>query len=666
MRPHCRVLLVGLLVFAVALPVTHPARTPYTTTIPVLDMTLSSDGGINITALWEEVWEGMSVDGLVQKTRELSEGYPGRLWNTFNMTPSEQLAAAYTWANSTLSAATGGEVVFHQATDFGVLYAVKQGTLEEPRPAFIISGVLDSDDSPGANDVAVSAAAVLEAAAALNAHALPFDVYYVLSTAGRTSPEDDPAAQAFVDWLITGGVNVFMTVSFDRLLFHRSGYPGGTQVALRTQTSSDYQRGEWAADLMVVAAETMGKGRLYRVPDLGVADVSLAREMWRRGLPAVHIAQGYFPDQYSGTGQDTWDNADYNFNKALEAVASAVCLTVYLGAVGSGSTAHHYRTARLTAGSETLLPTVVSYRWYFNVTATWTGPGTVGGEIVRASDSETVYYRTSSSGVLVMKYLVQSPGVFVVHIQNTGTTNITVQIVDTYLSDCDGDTLSDTQEKRLGLDTFNTDTDDDQLSDDLELALGSDPKNNDTDDDGATDYEEYVSGSNPVCNDTDGDGLLDGLEAALGTNPKSSDTDGDSLDDYDEVMVYHTDPRLADTDYDGVSDSLEVSMGMDPRSSDSDGDSLTDLFELLNGLDPTSNDTDHDGWGDAYEVESCMRPDSADTDGDWIPDGIDWDPRVHWLAMLAPVTVLTLASLMGIFSLLKYRHYRRLEQSRES
>lgn len=44
------------------------------------------------------------------------------------------------------------------------------------------------------------------------------------------------------------------------------------------------------------------------------------------------------------------------------------------------------------------------------------------------------------------------------------------------------------------------------------------------------------------------------------------DSDNDELADYDEVNIYHTDPKNADTDQDGVSDGREIAMRSNPRS----------------------------------------------------------------------------------------------------
>ena len=66
--------------------------------------------------------------------------------------------------------------------------------------------------------------------------------------------------------------------------------------------------------------------------------------------------------------------------------------------------------------------------------------------------------------------------------------------------------------------------------------------------------------------DTDGDGLTDYDEINIyHTNPKSIDTDNDGLTDYEEVKIYHTDPNNPDTDGDGYKDGQEVKNGYNPN-----------------------------------------------------------------------------------------------------
>lgn len=64
--------------------------------------------------------------------------------------------------------------------------------------------------------------------------------------------------------------------------------------------------------------------------------------------------------------------------------------------------------------------------------------------------------------------------------------------------------------------------------------------------------------------DPDHDDLSEFQEKMAGTDSNKYDTDDDGLNDYYEVMMYHTDPLNPDTDGDGASDGEEVKAGTDP------------------------------------------------------------------------------------------------------
>lgn len=64
--------------------------------------------------------------------------------------------------------------------------------------------------------------------------------------------------------------------------------------------------------------------------------------------------------------------------------------------------------------------------------------------------------------------------------------------------------------------------------------------------------------------DSDKDGLPDDMEKNLGTNLSKIDTDNDGLSDYDEVMIWKTDPLKADSDNDSYQDGKEIRNGYDP------------------------------------------------------------------------------------------------------
>jgi uncharacterized repeat protein (TIGR02543 family) len=65
--------------------------------------------------------------------------------------------------------------------------------------------------------------------------------------------------------------------------------------------------------------------------------------------------------------------------------------------------------------------------------------------------------------------------------------------------------------------------------------------------------------------DNDSDGLTNYEESVVyGTNPALVDTDGDGLSDRDEIQTYHSNPLLADSNSDGLADGVAVQMGFDP------------------------------------------------------------------------------------------------------
>ena len=133
------------------------------------------------------------------------------------------------------------------------------------------------------------------------------------------------------------------------------------------------------------------------------------------------------------------------------------------------------------------------------------------------------------------------------------------------------------------------------------------------------------------------------------------DSDGDGLYDYDEVVIYGTDPFNPDTDWDGMPDGWEVWNGLnpldpndaygdldsdwlynleeywygsDPNYWDSDGDWLWDFEEVYYfGTNPEDTDSDDDSLSDYDEVYIIgTSPTNPDTDGDGLLDGEDPDP----------------------------------------
>ncbi len=624
--------------------------------------TSDSTSYLNVSHLWESIWPNVSALNIENITRELSEEYPDRVWSPASG-PTQNLTGACSWVNDTLINFTGGELSFSYFTQYDSLLAVKNGTGPSPRPAIVFTGVIDSGFTPGANDVAVSVAAVLETARVLQDIDSACDTYYFLSSVGRSSSSGNIAAEALADWLDENDIDTITIITYERLLYERVGMLYGTNIGVRGNLDADYVMSTWVTDLMIVVSSLYGTNRVRYFDDHELAENSCADMMWKNGRAAVHVAQGYWYDPDSGTEDDLWDAYYYSYAKAREAVACAVCSVAYIGKLGSGSAPALYRSGVLAPDQEVTLSIPMTHRGYLNCTATWLSNQTlsVTGTIKRPSTGETVYSRSESDGCIYMKYLTPTLERLKVGLRNLGSVPMNYTLNMTLVNDIDADTLNDIMEVSIGTSPYFEDTDRDLLTDDFEVLIGSSPILADSDGDGANDYEEYTRGSDRLVTDTDGDGIEDGPEISMGTDPTNPDSDGDGVGDFDEVYVYFTDPLTKDTDLDGLEDGFEIQVGLDPTTPDSDHDGLGDLFEILNGMNPLSRDTDGDGWSDAYEVEYCMLPNNPDTDGDGIPDGIDWNPRDHWITVISPVVLLTTVALLVIFSYLKYKQYGKEE-----
>lgn len=115
--------------------------------------------------------------------------------------------------------------------------------------------------------------------------------------------------------------------------------------------------------------------------------------------------------------------------------------------------------------------------------------------------------------------------------------------------------------------------------------------------------------------DDDKDGIVNYLEDVYKTNKNRSDSDNDGLDDIVEILVTATDALNAyscsdtindgqyDSDGDGLSNVVEINNDISPVNVDSDGDGLNDYEEyIVYKSNPNLIDTDGDGASDYDEV----------------------------------------------------------------
>ena len=130
--------------------------------------------------------------------------------------------------------------------------------------------------------------------------------------------------------------------------------------------------------------------------------------------------------------------------------------------------------------------------------------------------------------------------------------------------------------------------------------------------------------------DTDNDGLSDDFEKLNGLDMNHPDTDSDELTDYEEIMLYPTNPLKADTyTTDTLTSDKELieQLKADPTilgdiitelglenniARDSDGDGISDINEYRYNMDYKRADKDADGFSDGYELTKAMDINSAD------------------------------------------------------
>ncbi len=114
------------------------------------------------------------------------------------------------------------------------------------------------------------------------------------------------------------------------------------------------------------------------------------------------------------------------------------------------------------------------------------------------------------------------------------------------------------------------------------------------------------TGSAVSEDDSDGDGLTDPQEEDAGTDPNDPDSDDDGDTDYEEVIIYRTNPNDPDDNSGGENqgddDDDDSSGGTLDDCTDSDGDGLTDDQEDDAGSDPNKADSDGDGFSDYQEI----------------------------------------------------------------
>ncbi|MCF2137625.1 MAG: hypothetical protein K9W43_10385 [Candidatus Thorarchaeota archaeon] len=81
-----------------------------------------------------------------------------------------------------------------------------------------------------------------------------------------------------------------------------------------------------------------------------------------------------------------------------------------------------------------------------------------------------------------------------------------------------------------------------------------------------------------------------GTDSFVAIISEEEDSDFDGLTNWDEYIIYGTNPNCIDTDNDNLNDAFEIQIGTSPLANDTDGDTFLDWYEIQYGsnpLDPT-------------------------------------------------------------------------------
>jgi hypothetical protein len=187
-----------------------------------------------------------------------------------------------------------------------------------------------------------------------------------------------------------------------------------------------------------------------------------------------------------------------------------------------------------------------------------------------------------------------------------------------------------------GSNPASNDSDADGMNDFEETKLGTSIKRNDTDRDFWYDCED----DRPIELDVDGDYLSYQRERYFGTDYLDPDCDNDLLYDYNETMVWHSDPWNPLSDTDTLMDGYEV-LGWDVYTitsreaiirieqaaiANQSFDQYITMGHVMSN--PTIWDSDYDGMGDTWEFTCSTNPGNDDTDLDNIPDDMDFEKDI--------------------------------------
>jgi hypothetical protein len=510
--------------------------------------------------------------------------------------------------------------------------------------AIVLGAHLDSRGR-GVNQNAGGCATIMMIAAILSQFRLPIDIYYCFF-AGNLEIIDPfrgkhalYGAHEVAEKLKDDGIDVIVFLNFDELLFMDPKQDEELRLLVEYgRPEDDYHKTRYLADLfvqfMVLSGLNIVTARYETQTDTD------HQAFWSRGFTALNIRSGHFINAINPPA-DSLNDQSYNKTQAILAGRSAATMVVYLGLKGNGEPTIYKRELILEPFEKTSIRTVMSISQILVIYGSTGINSSISIQI--ENNTKTLLYHEiyPETNFTYECNFSTGLGPLFVYLSNIENSTSSIEIFLKYDSDTDGDQILDSEQYSWPNPDPPLDWDKDDVSDEEEGLIGTDIFVSDTDGDSISDGQERDYGLNPLRDDSaedlDGDGLTNIEEINLGTHPGKSDTDDDGLPDWWEVD-YGLNPLANDSGLDPDNDTLtnleEYTYGSHPLSADGDEDGIPDVDELNLGMNPLDEDTDNDGLRDQLEVLEGLDPLAPDSDIDLAPDGPDHNPRINALLIL--------------------------------
>lgn len=457
------------------------------------------------------------------------------------------------------------------------------GYLPGDNPAFLIVGHYDSwYASQGANEGAAGLAVLLELAETLSDYEWPLDIYFIAENA-RYCQWGPFGSDEVANWMLAEGIDPVIVYTLEALLV-QDDYAlqdERLEMVYLNVGPSNFHVGQYWAELSEAMSKNYGINRINAIPNSEFGYWSswpLSHTYYvERGYQntMIGIESGFADDDAIRTIYDIWTHPDYRYYLGAEMTAAIGASIAFTMSREYGKPVEREVNLELGIGRTESYYIPINTPTTISVSARWFG-GNTSFSIRDPNDSTIAsqeYNHTSPWTTLdVLSVPITQPGLYRLYLENTGMSNVGIELKYSYDSDIDGNGILDSQEYWLDTTLFEQDGDGDSLSDAHEIIIGTDPESSDTDSDNMPDPWEVQYGFNPLdasdaIADADNDALSNMQEFILGLNPLLSDSDSDLLPDGWEVQ-YGLDPLM--------DDSLE----------DPDEDEKSNLQEYLDGSDP--------------------------------------------------------------------------------